>query len=87
MQWKQVKDELPPTKTKLAIGEFVVDPEGEIEFRWYSGIVNRPYDDNVKYNPEYYEVEVFNLNMLKFETNELKKDMYWINLAESIPEL
>ena len=54
MQWKQVKDEIPPTDEYILLGY----KSGENSFSWVQCKVKRPYDQDIKYNENYYTYRI-----------------------------
>ena len=74
MQWKKVADELPPVDTKLFLFH-----HGD----WYIGSVERPFNKDNKYNPNYYIAYLqyhnhhapYNCSDVRKQT--LTEDYYW----------
>jgi hypothetical protein len=73
MQWKQVKNELPPLHEEILIA--ILREYSDNSMYCFLAKVKKPFDVNKKFNPNYYE-------MYGIETNfkELKPEYFWMKL-------
>lgn len=53
LEWKRVDEEIPPIGQDILLGTFIygVPPK----FEWWISRIYRAYNDDKKYNPDYYE--------------------------------
>ena len=80
MEWINVRDQFPPTKTLLLLGWFSIDyseAQPFRKFRWWPARVSRPYDDDQKqFNPNYYYYNLISYHDCP-KSEELEDEMYW----------
>lgn len=82
MKWIKVGNCLPTLGECVLIGQILTDikyglPVEEKRFWWTQENVYRPYDDDEKFNPEYYEFKYFSHGSKQYETERLKMEDFW----------
>lgn len=97
MQWTKVEDQVPPLGETILLAQ-AVEGEGEDVFRvqnlsdlgyTLSGFnlvtVYRPFDQDSKYNPDYYyfsEIGTSDSGMPEVMTGDLTNDLYWMAITK-----
>ena len=54
MEWKQVKDNLPPTDEVILLANRIYDCDSRFKFKWEVVVVRHPHDRDKKYSKDYY---------------------------------
>lgn len=88
MEWKLVEDEVPPLYRSIIFCSklHAHDSSNGIavrnKFRCIIGFVTRPFDVNIKYNPDYYEVE--HEFVREYKISRLSSFYCWLDFKESL---
>lgn len=72
MEWKKFSDEILPLYENLLIGTFL----NPYYFSWDEGKVYRPYNEDKKYNPDYY----YYITVRSSDEKTLYPDTYWMEI-------
>ena len=86
MNWKQVKDELPPIGEEILLGTLKHLGDRNA-FYWTSGYVYRPYDQDKKFNPNYYEIDFKSDFYNKNRDRCLGFNDFWLKIETPINEI
>lgn len=79
MEWKNVKDEMPPLRKKILLFTWrpAVDSNDKRRFYIRLGEVDRPYDSDKRYNPDYYAFYLYDEKNSEWIGETLEKDSQW----------
>lgn len=76
MKWISVRSKKPPLEKDILLGGI---NEGKI-FWWDKVKVSRPFDFNIKYNPDYYEY------IRGDSKRQLSLDDYWMEIKSEVDD-
>lgn len=86
INWIKFNDQIPPLNKPILMGFFNSKCSYPPKFEWFKCKVYRPYDEDKKYNPNYYEF--IRIKSCKcFEDKVFDPDLaFWTEIPELIYE-